>query len=190
MPFTVNRVEGMTKDAEFEAYVRLLRQKGIDLGRLPRSPEPRTGRHWLYVWDSRDDAEDFANELNRRTGDRGWSVVEVAAPDSDGPMGPIIIQMGRRANGLVFGLHPLSLTMIRSAYPDARAAVAPISIHFDTLEDFTATYGSIEALARNVVAPTLTGLDLSALEDLGYALIEDDTNRTLVFVPPAELAKI
>ena len=44
MGFTVNRDDGMTKDAEFEAYARLLRQQGVDLGKLPRVPEPGTGR--------------------------------------------------------------------------------------------------------------------------------------------------
>ena len=37
MGFTVNRRDGYTKDAEFEAYARLLRQQGVDLGRLPRA---------------------------------------------------------------------------------------------------------------------------------------------------------
>ncbi len=37
------------------------------------------------------------------------------------------------------------------------------------------------------VVPTLTGLKLHELENLGYALIEDDTDRTLVFVPPGDL---
>jgi hypothetical protein len=38
MPFTVNRNDGMTKDAEFEAYARLLRQQGVDLGKYPSRP--------------------------------------------------------------------------------------------------------------------------------------------------------
>jgi hypothetical protein len=33
----------------------------------------------------------------------------------------------------------------------------------------------------------LTGLKLHELETLGYALIEDDSDRTLVFVPPGDL---
>jgi hypothetical protein len=109
MAFTVHRNDGITKDAEFEAYARLLRQKGIDLGKLPRAPEPGTRRRWLYVWDSREKAQAFADELRKRTRDNAWAVVEVDAPPSEGPMGPIIVQVGRRANGLVFGLHPLIL---------------------------------------------------------------------------------
>jgi hypothetical protein len=50
------------------------------------------------------------------------------------------------------------------------------------------TLGSVEDLAREV-APTLTGLKLQELEKLGYALIEDDTNRTLVFERPGDLVQ-
>jgi hypothetical protein len=39
MGFTVTGPEG-TKDAEFEAYARLLRQHGKHLGNLPRVPDP------------------------------------------------------------------------------------------------------------------------------------------------------
>lgn len=188
MGFTVNRNDAGTKDAEFEAYARLLRQRGVDLGRLPRAPEPRTGRRWLYVWDSRENAQEFADELSRRTGDDAWIVVQVDAPPSEGPMGPIIVQVGRRATGLAFGLHPLSRAMIRSAFPDAKGRAATVSINFETYQDFKTTHGSIDDLAREVV-PTLTGLTLEELQELGYALIEDDTGRTLVFVPPGDLVE-
>ena len=188
MAFTVTSYDGLTKDAEFEAYARLLRQKGVDLGNLPRAPEPNTNRRWLYVWESQAEAQAFAKELTRRLGGNPWRVVEVAAPpsNSQGPMGPIIVQVGRRANGLVFGLHLLSRATIRSAYPDAKAPADTISINFETFQDFLTTHGSIQELAREVV-PALTGLTLQELETLGYALIEEDTDRTLVFVKPGDL---
>ena len=186
MAFTVNRNDGMPKDAEFEAYARLLRQRGVDLGKLPRAPEPLTGRRWLYVWNSREEAQAFANELKKRTQDDAWEVVPVDAPPSEGPLGPIVIQVGRRANGLVMGLHPLSRSMIQSAFPEARGLTMTISIKFESLQDFQEKYGGIGDLAREVV-PTLTGLKLPDLERLGYSLIEDDTDRTLVYVQPNEL---
>ena len=188
MAFTVGRNDGFTKDAEFEAYARLLRQQGVDLGKLPRAPEPGTGRRWLYVWDSRGKAQAFAEELQKRTRDNAWVVLEVAAPPSEGPLGPIIVQVGRRANGLVFGLHPLSRAMILSAFPNVKGTAATISVNFDTFQDFVATHGSIEDLANELV-PTLTGLQLQEIEKLGYALIEDDTDRTLVFVRPGDLVQ-
>ena len=43
MGFTVT-YQGGTKDVEFEAYARLLRQKGVDLAKLSRVPEPGTSR--------------------------------------------------------------------------------------------------------------------------------------------------
>jgi hypothetical protein len=186
--FTVNRNDGMTKDAEFETYTRLLRQQGVDLGKSRRAPEPGAGRRWLYVWDSLEQAKAFAEELKRRTRDDAWAVFEVAATPSEGPMGPIIVQVGRRANGLAFGLHPSSRAMIQSAFPDAKGTVATVSINFETFQDFLTTHGSVVDLAREVV-PTLTGLKLQELEKLGYALIEDDTDRTLVFVRPGDLVQ-
>ncbi|MGH7172130.1 MAG: hypothetical protein ACRELG_17790 [Gemmataceae bacterium] len=188
MTFTVNRNDGMTNDAEFEAYTRLLRQQGVDLGRLPRAPEPGTGRRWLYVWDARQKAQAFADELNNRARKDVWVVVEVKAPPSEGPIGPIIIQVARRANGLAFGLPPLSRTMILSAFPKAKASATTISINFETWHDFQTTHGSIEELAREVV-PILTGLKRQELERLGYALIDDDTRRTLAFVRPGDLVQ-
>jgi len=188
MAFTVNRNDGMTKNAEFEEYARLLRQQGVDLGRLSRVPEPGTRRRWLYVWGSREDANAFAEKLKERTHDNAWDVIEVAAPASEGPMGPIIVQVGRRADGLAFGLHPISRAMIQSAYANARGTATTVSINFETLHDFQTTHGSIADLAREVV-PTLTGLNEQELENLGYALIEDDTGRTLVFVPPGDLVQ-
>jgi hypothetical protein len=188
MAFTVYRNDGGTRDSEFEAYARLLRQQGVDLGKLPRAPEPGTGRRWLYVWDSQDKAQAFANELKKRTHDDAWAVTEVATPPSEGPLGPIIVQVGRRASGLVFGLHPLSRAMIQSVYPDLKGTAATVSINFDTSQDFLATHGRIKDLAREVV-PALTGLKLDELEKLGYALIEDDTDRTLVFVRPGDLVQ-
>ena len=47
MGFVVTRPVG-TKDAEFEAYVRLLRQQGKDIGYLPRVPDPENPkRRWV-----------------------------------------------------------------------------------------------------------------------------------------------
>ena len=187
MAFTVSH-NGGAKDAEFEDYARLLRQKGVDLGRLPRAPDPGTGNRWLYVWEAEDEAKQFADELNKRSGDTAWKDVEVAAPPSEDPLGPIIVQVGRRSTGLVFGLHPLSVATIKSAFPDAKRAPATISTNFETLQGFLKTHGSIKDLAREVV-PILAGLTLQQLEKLGYALIEDDTDRTLDFVPPSDLVQ-
>jgi len=86
MGFTVT-YPGGTKDFEFQTYARLLRQSGIDLGNLPRVPEPNTKRKWLYVWPDREPAEAFRARLAEETGDPAWVVEEVTAPPTDGPLG-------------------------------------------------------------------------------------------------------
>ena len=61
MAFTVSRNGSGAQDAEFTVYTRLLRRQGIDPGKVPRAPEPGTGRRWLYAWDSREKAQAFAD---------------------------------------------------------------------------------------------------------------------------------
>jgi hypothetical protein len=187
MGFTVTRPGG-TKDAEFEAYARLLRQQGKDLGNLPRVPDPvNPGRRWVYVWNGQEEAQQFADELNEETGDGVWRVEPTAAPASNGPFGPVLIQLARRSDGLVFALHPLSLVMIREAFPGARPSARNAVIDIQTWNDFLKTQGSLGALVEGI-APSLTGLNKDQLTDLGYAVIDADSDRTWVYVPPAGVA--
>jgi hypothetical protein len=116
MGFTVSH-HGGTKDVEFEAYARLLRQKGVDLANVSRVLEPGTGRRWLYVWEAEDKAHEFAEELKRRTRDNAWEVVPVDAPASEGPLGPVEIQVGKQSNGWTFALHPFSRQMLQKVFP-------------------------------------------------------------------------
>jgi hypothetical protein len=183
MSFTVMRPGG-TKDAEFQAYARLLRQTGKDLGKLPRVPEPGTGRRWLYAWAARDEAQAFADELKKRTGKGDWVVVEVASPPSEGPLGPLMIQMVRQTVGLTFGLHPLSQALIQSAFPGAVASATDTTIDIPTWNDFKKRKGGLADLVREI-APLLTGLNREQLNTLGYSVVDDDTDETLVSVPPS-----
>src|SRR5947209_9514975 len=124
MGFTVTRPVG-AKDAAFEAYVRLLRQQGKDLANLPRVPDPENPRRrWVYVWNTQEEAQQFADELKEQTGDNGWRVEPTAAPPSNGPFGPVLFQLARRSDGSVLAMHPLSLAMIRAAFPDAKPGAA------------------------------------------------------------------
>jgi hypothetical protein len=187
MGFTVTH-EGGTKDAEFQAYVRLLRQSGVDLGKLPRVPEPGTGRRWLYVWKTAEDAGKFAAELRRRTGDDGWEVVPSNTSTSEGPLGPILIQLARRADGLLFALPPLSRAVIHSAFPDAAPAATTAFIDTQQWSDFLRTRGGLPELVQQL-APSLTGLSSDRLEELGYAVVDTTTDETLVSVPPAHVVQ-
>lgn len=189
MPFTVTRTDETTKDADFETYTRLLRRKGIDLGRVRRTPDPNTRRRWLYVWDSQADAQAFANEMSGWHEGVPWVVVEVPAPHSIGPMGPILIQIARRGYDLVFGLNSVSQTIIKTAFPDAKPPATLICLRCESFQGFLAAHGSYAGLGREL-GPTLTGLDLPELERLGYALFDEETHQTLAFVPPGDLAQV
>jgi hypothetical protein len=79
--------------------------------------------------------------------------------------------------------------MIQSAYSKANLTTKTVSINFTTLQDFKTTHGSIEDLAAELL-PVMTGLTLDDLRKLGYALIEDGTDRTLVYVKPGEIAQV
>src|SRR4051812_12366732 len=104
MGFTVT-YPGGTKDFEFEAYARLLRQQGKNLGNLPRVPDPENpGRRWVYVWNTVEEAQQFADELKDQTGDTAWRVKSTGAPASNGPFGPVLIQLARRSDGLLLVL--------------------------------------------------------------------------------------
>jgi hypothetical protein len=188
MGFTVTRPAGR-KDAEFEAYIRLLRQQGKDLANLPRVPDPENPRRqWVYVWNTQEEAQRFADELKEQTGDNGWHVEPTAAPPSNGPFGPVLIQLARRSDGLVFALHPLSRAMIQEAFPASIPGATNAFINSQTWNDFLKKQGILSDLVAEIV-PSLTGLNLERLTDLGYAVIDADDDRTWVYVPPAGAAQ-
>jgi len=177
--FTVSH-QGGTKDVEFEAYARLLRQKGVDLAKLNRVPEPTTNRRWLYVWQAEADAQAFADELKKRTGDNSWEVVQVNAPASQGPLGPVEIQVGRQSNGWTFALHPFSRQMLQKVF-DGSCRVPSVFIATDTRQDFQTTMGTIADLAEQV-AIILTGVSIDKLEERfgGFRIYDAETKKELV----------
>jgi hypothetical protein len=184
MGFTVTGPAG-TKDAEFEAYARLLRQRGKTLGNLSRVPDPQAPkRRWVYVWNTPEEAQQFADDLKEQTWDIDWHVEATDASASNGPFGPVLIQLARQPDGLVLALHPLSLAMIREAFADAAPAASNAFINTQTWHDFRKTRGDLSALAREIL-PSLTGLSMDELTELGYAVIDADTDQTWVYVPPA-----
>jgi hypothetical protein len=134
------------------------------------------------VWDARDKASAFAEELRRRTGDKGWEVLPVNGPRSEGPMGPLLIQLARRGEGLIFTLHPLGRVLVASAYPTA-FGVNTVSVSTQTWDDFRTAQRGLAELVREVM-PRLTGLSAQQLDTLGYAVIDDQSGETLVFASP------
>jgi hypothetical protein len=185
MGFTVTR-QGGTKDVEFEAYARLLRQKGLDLAKLRRTPEPGTGRRWLHVWNSREEAQAFADELKNRTRDDAWEVVEVNGTASEGPLGPVEIQVGRQSNGWTFALHPLSRQMVQQVFPGS-CRVPSMFIASETRPDFQTTTGALSDLSEQV-AVILTGVGLDQLKEHfgGYRVYDPLAKKELVAAEPVQ----
>jgi hypothetical protein len=184
MPFTVHHA-GPVREIDFEAYARLLRKSGADLGKLPRVPDP-AGRRWLSVWQTKTEAEAFASELKKRSGNAGWEVAEVRGPVSEGPLGPAVIQLSRRADGLLFALQNLSRVMVFSAYPHARKATRAsyLFMNLEDLSDYQAAHRGMGDLLQ-LVAPALTGLNHEELAEVGYSVVDDDSNETVYEVPSA-----
>lgn len=186
MGFTVYRESG-TKDEEFQAYARLLRQSGKDLGKLPRIEDPVTRQRWLHVWSSKAEAEAFAKEIKKRTGERDWKLAEVAAPASEGPLGPLVVQLGRQSTGLTFSLHPLSRALIQSAFP-AAFGISSVFIDRARWEDYRATRGGLPDLVHEIL-PVLSGLSHADLDELGYEVVDDETGKAVFTRAPASLAR-
>jgi hypothetical protein len=69
------------------------------------------------VWDTKAKVRAFAQQLQRRTGKPAWEVVGVNGPPREGPLGPVLIQLARRGDELIFALEFLSRVMIQSALP-------------------------------------------------------------------------
>ncbi|HEV3387131.1 MAG TPA: hypothetical protein VG097_20095 [Gemmata sp.] len=188
MGFTVTRPGG-TGDAEFLDYARLLRQFGADLGRLPRVLDPETGNRWLFLWADRDAAQEFTNELRDQTNDNTWQMVELQTPASEGPLGPVIIELVRQAKQITFALHPLSRALIRSAFPEAVITTTYSLIDAATWDEFRRKRGELEDLVSEI-APTLTGLSHEQLETVGYSLLDADSRKVTVIAPPAIPAQV
>lgn len=77
--------------------------------------------------------------------------------------------------------------MIREAFAGAVPATSNAFINTQTWHDFRQTRGDLRELTREIL-PSLTGLGIDRLTDLGYAVIDEDTGRTCVYVPPADVA--
>jgi hypothetical protein len=82
--YTVKK-QGANTDREFQAYIDLLEDIGIDVTNVPRTPEPGTTNRWLYVWTNKLLAERFARELGARLRDPSWLVHEFELPNDHVP---------------------------------------------------------------------------------------------------------
>lgn len=118
--YTVTKPVG-TKDKEFGAYIRLLEDVAIDVSNSTRVPEPGTDRRWLYAWRRKIEAERFADELRRRTGDADWTVYQFEnATEERGPVAPLDIARIPENDRYTYYLTPASSEHLVAAFPGTR----------------------------------------------------------------------
>jgi len=188
MPFTVTRSEE-TSDAEFVEYSHKLLQQGRSLANLPRVPDPENPhRRWTGVFETHDEAQKFVDDLLERTVMTGWRIEPIVTEPSFGPFGPVLIELTRPSTGIYLSLHPLSLPMIREAFPDAKQAMTRVFIGSDIWSEYKTKHGTFSELVREL-APPLTGLRLDQLTEVGYAVIDARDHRTVEYVPPFGLTQ-
>ena len=169
-----------TRDAEFQAYVKLLRDRGIDLDR-PRV-EDSFGRKWLHVWENRGDAEKFAAQLRKQRRNPNWEVYELVPPTlatqvASEDSGPIVILVGRQSDGNTYELHPNSLRLLRKKF--SRISMNPnVFVGRETPADHEESVGKA---TYDQVVTLLTGLDVTRILDAfgGYRVVDPVSNLTL-----------
>ena len=183
MPFTVTRSEE-TSDAEFVEYIHKLLQQGRSLANLPRVPDPENPhRRWTGAFETQDEAQKFVDDLLERTVMTGWRIEPIVTEPSFGPFGPVLIEQARVSDGLFLSLHPLSLPLIREAFPETKRAVTQVFVESDSFSDYKKKHGTFSELVREIL-PLLTGLCLDQLTDVGYVVIDADDHRTTAYLPP------
>lgn len=153
-----------TKDKEFKAYTRLLEDVGIDVSNSPRVPERGTDRRWLYAWRKKIEAERFADELRRRTGDADWTVYQFEnVPEDRGPVAPLEIARIPENDGYTYYLTPASRERIAAAFPGT-GLPANLNFSMSIEQDFRRETGD-EKWMR--IARQLTGRTDQEIDSLG-----------------------
>jgi hypothetical protein len=187
--YTVRKA-GPNTDREFQAYLDLLQQIGIDIADVPRTPEPGTTNRWLYVWHDKKLAERFARELGERLRDRSWHVheFEVAddrpAAEQRGPLAPLTILSIPTAEGTEFRLESSSQERVLTHFPNARV-VGQVSFPAQVREDFERQHGPV----WDQVILLLTGVPHEAVDRLGGVRIVTPDGRLLHERAPAAAAR-
>lgn len=166
-----------TRDAEFEAYARLLAEQGIDVSNVPRTQGPGTQNRWLYVWNTRAEAEQFRKELVKRTRQRDWYVREFDTDEVPrGPFEPLTIYVGRQADGFTYKLHPNSKELIRKKFPGVKM-IDSIFVGVDTQQDVNVQFVQTWWDQLSVM---LTGVSLDKIMEVGGYQVYDPISKQVV----------
>jgi hypothetical protein len=180
--YTVRKSEGFNTDREFQAYVDLLEEIGIDISSVPRTHEKGTNNYWLYVWRSRTQAERFARELGDRLHDPSFVVHgPFEIPNEDrGPLAPLTIRAIPTRHGTIFRLEARSLGRVMLHFPNATLkgeVTLPREVHRPTRVDEGDQ--RTQAPAWDEIIATLTGLPEDAIAELGGIRILTEDGRVL-----------
>jgi hypothetical protein len=166
--------QGETRDREFEAYSRLLTDVGIDVSNAPRVRQPGTGNPWLYAWSKKIEAERFAAELRRRTGNIWW-VVQQADVNAEerGPVAPLEITRIPEEDGYTYYLTPASQERVIAAYPGTNLPLS-LKVGIDKQNDLIRQQGDNWWMQ---LAFTLTGHNEEDISSLGgfRVVVGEDT---------------
>jgi hypothetical protein len=180
------RKQGANTDREFQAYIDLLQDIGIDISNVPRTPEPGTPNRWLYVWTNKILAERFARELGARLHDPSWFVHEFELPDDHvpdearGPLAPLTIVSIPTSEGTEFRLEAKSQERILQHFPNARMkgqVKLPqlVLIPSQVRKVYERQHGPV----WDQVIIILTGIPEEAIDRLGGIRIIDEDGRVL-----------
>jgi hypothetical protein len=184
--YTVRKSEPNT-DQEFQAYIDLLQDIGIDIADVPRTPEPGTANRWRYIWKSKQQAERFARELGARLRDRSWYVHEFDLPNDEplneqrGPIAPLTILSIPTREGTEFRLEPASQERIMLHFPNARV-VGQVTFPVQVRNDYERQHGPVS----DQVIILLTGISEEAVARLGGVRIVTPEGRVLLERVPAD----
>jgi TIR domain/CHAT domain len=172
--YTVIKPGGMDS-SEFDIYIDLLATMRIDISNVSRIPEPSNSGRWLYVWNTRLEADGFAGELRRRTGDLTWSVHKCERSSlTKGPLAPLEINATSTKLGTAFRLHPQSLDRILKSYPNTRLAPEVI---WETAEHPHLAQTDKESWRQLTLL--LTGLSQEQVDQLGGFKILEASGKDL-----------
>jgi hypothetical protein len=163
------RKRGGNNDREFQAYIDLLEEIGIDIANVPRTAEKGTTNRWLYVWHNRTQAERFAREIGKRLRQDDWVVedVEISGDEDLGALAPLIVLAIDTPGWRTYLLDSRSQARIMRHYPNARLFSGEIPFPSKLIHD----YPEIQTALGNQVVQKLTGLSDEAIDRLGGARI-------------------
>jgi hypothetical protein len=169
--YTVERPGG-SKDHEFQAYVDLLEEIGIDISNVPRTPEPSASNRWLYVWRDRGQAERFARELRARTREPSWRV-HAFEPyvEETGPLAPLVVYSIDRSDGTEFRMDPNSQARVMRHFPNANLA-GDVFFSTQTLDEFERQQRPI----WDQVIINLLGISQDSIDQLGGIRVVDEVD--------------